>query len=256
MGIEDNVISPLVPSNNNLESIRELVEDNEPLNYYLTNTGEGRLAKIRNAKGGRPDDLTNGVKRRLGDFIGKKTHDSHNGNQYPINPIISEFSMRDEHGRPIENVQISTSAEETFTTQTAIDSNAVNRFINHNETTRIPRVRPDNIHHGRSSAPGINGNQLLVGSYQSISDNIGKKVNTVLNTNRFNPDRQFTSLFNDDDKNVILAGYQPDLGKYTAKTTKESPELSMEDLKKVGFMMMLEASGKFVHGSDDDPGPC
>ena len=126
-----------------------------------------------------------------------------------------------------------------------IDREAVNRLNNRNLSERVPRISLDNIHRGRSSAPGLNGNQLLAQNQSQLLLNVAPKVSSVLSNNRFNEDRTYLSMFeNGSDDKVALAGYQPEQGKYVAHETAENPELTLEDLKKVGFIMLMEASGK------------
>jgi hypothetical protein len=226
-------------------------DDNSPgddtldkIEYYTAASGPGGLIVARNGQGGTADDLKQEVKTKLGSIINRRF--IRVGSEFPIPAELAPFAARDEHGRPAQ-ILTNNPIQRRFINQGTIDSTAVNRFENHNDSSRVPRVVLPNTHKGRSSArtSSLNGNQLLSQDIQGIKETILLPTLSVLSRNRFTDERKFTSLFeNNSDSGVALAGFQPTLGKYQGTTNEESPELKMEDLKKVALIMLMEASGK------------
>jgi len=238
---------PLILTNSQTQELPiSTILDSGPVSYIIDGTGPDGSPVAKNGQGGRNDDLLTSVKRRMVSHTVAITNDPATGNDFPLmRPAsLNSFSIRDSNGRPPERLQ-QPANQPTFLNQDLIDQEAVNRLTNRNLTERVPRISLENIHRGRSSAPGINGNQLLSQNQSQLLLNVAPKVSSVLKHNRFNEEKTYLSLFeNGDDDNVALAGYQPDQGKYVAHETNENPEITLKDLKKVGFIMLMEACGK------------
>ena len=253
--------------------------DVSSVHYISERDAEGNLV-IRDADGNiTPSDIIPSEKKLLGNFLSNKTKDISKRNYYTITSEIKEFALNDDKGFPSpiymggkENVDIQNrdnldkyGAEETFVTQQDISLAGLDKLDHWGKGKFLPpelgkgKNRDLTEWNGNTFLPTLNKQAVINRTTHGEPEHPATRViNGVLRTNRFSADKPYTSLFTDGDNNAVLGGMTKSatiitngLSHYSADDPTKSTEVKMNDLKKIGMMLLLRSAGKFVEEMDN-----
>lgn len=192
------------------------------------------------------DDLKPSVIETVASYAARKQKEG--GQTYKLlNNGMTSFSITDGNNNPQPIVPTRAGADKIFVdpdnsfSKNQNLSDAYANFQNSSDSGNIPELNVL-VKKGKKSQPtGYDGNELLptVPSkiVNSINDGISKK-------NRFHQNvvGDPTKFASESQENGWFASVQTTLGEYDSN----SPELKIEELRKVGLALMLRASGEVV----------
>jgi hypothetical protein len=179
------------------------------------------------------DDLSKNTKLTLGAFLRKSTDGSSfdkRKNKYPISKGQTEFSIQTQRGNP-----------STITN----NSNVENRFLNPGDTAALSQpqqmLATDFFSKGKNDYNSkYDGNTLLT---KAVPTELNEKyINPVLSNNRFTPDTRLND--------TRIVSNQKELGKFN----KNGKDVSLDNLKKIGSILSMRATGE-LNANDDGYDP-
>lgn len=221
----------------------------------LENTGEGGAVNLD-----RPDDVIRSYKRKMGDYLSKITKES--GNRFYVSPGSEDVSTRGTDGNPLpiltQEFNDSTNSNQLREVRSP---EAINNFKTTSRSGMLDRPgRPFVIKKGKSSSE----DQTVESIYAELNDQgnsapFALRVQEVLSENgQFSESRPFINrdvVFKEG--NLAVTRIQRTLGehgprKFPSVVQGSKPEdiVSLKELKKLGALIMLNASGELVIPKD------
>lgn len=192
------------------------------------------------------DDLKPQVIETVAAYAARKQKEG--GQTYKIlNDGLTSFSITDGNNNPQPIVPTRAGAQKVFVdpdnsfSKNKNLSDAYANFQNSSDSGNIPELNVL-VKKGKSSQPtGYDGNELL----PTVPDKIINSINNgISQKNKFhqNVEGDATKFASESQENGWFASVQTTLGEYNSN----SPELKIEELRKVGLALMLKASGEVV----------
>lgn len=237
---------------------RSLFPTTERIVVELENTGENQSINLD-----KPDDVLLSHKRKMGDYLSITTKASRN--KYFILPgEPQEERLTDDNNNP---VSIQTVVNDGTTNSTQLqdlkDPNAVNSFLKTSNSGQLDlNGDPLVLKKGKSSLAGLEINDI----YSDVNVNgeqssFVKRVQQVLKENNLNtsdnPHVSGDVKKRENDSNISITRVQRTLGEhgprkfpYVVQGSKKEDLVTIQELKKVGLLTMLEASGELAIPSD------
>lgn len=201
------------------------------------------------------DDIKDPIKKRLGDYLSRKTIEG--GNTYTIQPGSREVLLVDGNGNP-SAILDSGNAGANNTSYEDISASAKASFDATSHTGQLDSSGdPFTIKKGKSSDTAPSGRELLKDVDENLDQSaMAKRIQRVLKeNNRFNSDNPFldpNGSTDENNSNLTITQVQTQLGVHYPRkfpTAVESPNSSVIDirnLKKLGALTLLHASGEVV----------
>lgn len=253
-----------------------IVQNKNQILPVMTNTGEGKT----NVQG--TDDLVPEYIATMQVLASSYTKDA--GNEFPLSIIPSRVHLTDQQGNPVgirspgENNQVHYTQQ--FANPGPEGISGVSLF---NQNSNSGQLNVDDskggkfvIKKGKSSASGIpTGTQIFqeVNEQGDKSSFVQRIRQVQTDNNRFSPGKSYvprsglddqglsintpgssgSGTVPEDDSNLGVSYVQKEYGKHSPRkfpTTQDSTLLKLKNLKKIGLLTMLEASGEYYIPTD------
>lgn len=210
------------------------------------------------------DDLKKEVKETLADYLSKLTHDSKQGNIFPIAAGSNEIEIQDNNGNPPPIELGNNGAEKIFApyegnhqlrfySDSEVGTPTISELVKKGQSSNAPSTAKD----GHSLLPSVNDGALGLGTSGLFSDQnpnptnpIHKRVSSVLSQNRFTPSNAFSSVAENITDPGTISSIQREFGVYNP----QGHSITNVMLRKIGQSLMFRATGEINQESDPESG--